>query len=71
MGKLLLKLDFHNIFYTMEVNGDQQLLGYHHSSKYLLLKKETQETQETHTGLEQLEGEKMMRRFRFLGELSL
>ncbi len=42
------------------------MFGYTHSS-YLLLHC----TEETHTGLEQLEGEKMMKLFSVLGELSL
>ncbi len=38
----------------MEGNGDQ-LFGYQHSSKYLLVQQE----KATHIGLEQLESEKM------------
>ncbi len=38
---------------TMEVNGHRQLFGYQYTSKYLLLCS----TEETHSGLEQLEGE--------------
>ncbi len=52
----------------MEVNGDQQMFGYTNSSKiffYIAQKKET------HTGLEQLEGEKMIKLFSVLGELSV
>jgi len=38
----------------MEVNGVPQLFGYWHSSKYLIL---CRQKKETHTGLEQFEGE--------------
>ncbi len=37
----------------MEVNGDHQVFGYQHSSKYLILCS----AEESHTGLEQHEGE--------------
>ncbi len=31
-------IDFHSIYFlTMDVNGDQQLFDYQHSSEYLLL----------------------------------
>jgi len=46
--------DFQSIFFpTMEVIGYRQLSGYYHSSKYLILCS----TEDTPTGLKQLEGE--------------
>jgi len=48
-GKLLPKY----FFPTMEVIGYRQLSGYYHSSKYLILCL----TEDTPTGLKQLEGE--------------
>ncbi len=44
--QLPVAIGFHTIFpHTMEVNGDQQLFGYPHSSEY--------QTEEIHTGLAQ------------------
>jgi len=46
-------IDFHSIFFsTMEVNGAKQLFGSNRSSKYLPFCS----AEETHTGLQQLEG---------------
>ncbi len=49
-------IDFHSLFFphTMEVNGDQQLFGYRHYTKYNF---SCSAEEKTHTGLEQLEGE--------------
>jgi len=38
--QFLVPIDFHCIFFhTMEVNGDQQLFGYQHSSKNVVFNK--------------------------------
>ncbi len=45
----------------MEVNGYRQLLGYQHSSKYLLLCS----AEERNTGLKKVEGDSMITGFPF------
>ncbi len=46
---------------AMEVNGYRQLFGYQHFQKFFFL----QQKKETHTCLDQHEGEKMMTEFTF------
>ncbi len=54
--QLLVAIDFHSMGEknTIKVNGYQKLFGYQHSSKYLFFFF-LSSTEETHTGLEQLE----------------
>jgi len=65
--QLLDPIDFHSIFlsHSMEVNWDEQLFGYRHFSKYLLLCY-TQE-RNLYIGLKQQKGEEVMAEFSFLG----
>jgi len=65
-------IDFHSIFFnfvsTMEVNGAKNCLVPIVFQNIFLC---VQQKKETHTGFQQLEGEKMITEFSFLGGVSL